>query len=740
MSTENTGSSTAPLPGLAPEHPANAGMLAEAFQQPDQILTIPAHGPVSPARAQLRDAGPLEWPAPASEQEKATGRARFTDVKARVIDADPDTLRPAEKFAQQVAQDERAAAAQAAAPAKPKRTRTAKAKAADGDEKDKSAEVKRKPTSTRAKSKAEKKVATTPEQGAPAAGDKIPAITDDAIAFLGRKDAPAADMFKLSREGRTFVQYHLGQMARREADDRLNTAFLLANARPVSPAYQKFVDALHQHGKKLPPSMQALAKGKGSASYAPKHDAVQGYAPATVELRKLDIPATEPTAPIQGSPDERTRASIPIATAQMLASLPIDDITPQETAELVEGDLGAFSGIKNATTRRRALAAIAQSVAVQPRYKAELERQAPALAKELGERFKAEVENTIEPGPAIKWKDLPSQETLQAAPAAKAPERVTPASAARPSLGKRFLQSIGATTLKAGTWLAEQGRGEPTPAPVSLTKTADPAVPAAAPVANPVPENVARRFLKVEQDYYFPDKTHAFADRGNKLATRGHHPEVVRALVEVAKARGWDSITVKGTDAFRREAWLEAAQNGMRVSGYQPSVLDLAELSQRPTRNSVEKGAAKQQVPQPTAQQAAVDAAETTPAQASAAVAAGPQAPSATQPAPVLAAKAKAFETDKPTFVVKKYPELAGAYGIVEAAKLFAAEKLPEGARDEFVSLARRHVMQKIVAGQQINGPKVYLAATTQKDAAERVGEGTNQGKPPRAKEHARER
>lgn len=108
-----------------------------------------------------------------------------------------------------------------------------------------------------------------------------------------------------------------------------------------------------------------------------------------------------------------------------------------------------------------------------------------------------------------------------------------------------------------------------------------------------VPEAVARRFLNVDRDYYFPDKTHAFADRGVKLATRGAHPEVVRTLIEIAKARGWDSITVKGTEEFRRSAWMEAAQAGLQVAGYKPTALDLAELASKPANNWVEKAGAK---------------------------------------------------------------------------------------------------------------------------------------------------
>ncbi|WP_143745640.1 LPD7 domain-containing protein [Massilia sp. KIM] len=110
-----------------------------------------------------------------------------------------------------------------------------------------------------------------------------------------------------------------------------------------------------------------------------------------------------------------------------------------------------------------------------------------------------------------------------------------------------------------------------------------------------VPESVRKRFLKVDGDYFFPDRSPAFVDRGAKLATRSEHPEVVRALVEIAKERGWDSVTVKASEAFRRATWMEAARNGMQIAGYKPTELDLAQLKQREANNSIEPGPVRDQ-------------------------------------------------------------------------------------------------------------------------------------------------
>jgi hypothetical protein len=93
-----------------------------------------------------------------------------------------------------------------------------------------------------------------------------------------------------------------------------------------------------------------------------------------------------------------------------------------------------------------------------------------------------------------------------------------------------------------------------------------------------VPDNVAERFLRVDDKYYFPDKTLAFVDRGTKLKAETHNVEVVRSLVSIAQSRDWQALTVTGTKEFRREVWREATLRGIDVRGYDPSDLERQEL------------------------------------------------------------------------------------------------------------------------------------------------------------------
>jgi hypothetical protein len=376
-----------------------------------------------------------------------------------------------------------------------------------------------------------------------------------------------------------------------------------------------------------------------------------------------------------------------------------------------------------------------------PRQAIEVAQVQPVLRTSVGTNPATfEVENTIERGPLLELGKQPSIDGPQLESAEPADRK------ALPDLGRKMLQIVGSTASVAGAWL--QGKVKLTETtkdaaqPVLSRARAQPA--AGEEKARVVPASVAARFLKVEIDYYFPDKTHAFSDRGDKLATRGAHPEVVRSLIEIAQARGWSSITVKGTDEFRRNTWMEAAQAGLKVTGYQPTALDLAELANRPAKNTVEKGRpqslAKEPIA-PSAQQSGArsDQAKAEQRQSAAAIGNAPSAPNAE-----LTAKASAFEKEKASFVLKNHPDLAPAYGVVDVAKKFAEAHLPKDAREEFVGLARRHVIQKIISGEAVKGPKIYVAHARGRKASDRTEDvakdAIDQGKSPRAKEVAQER
>jgi len=75
-----------------------------------------------------------------------------------------------------------------------------------------------------------------------------------------------------------------------------------------------------------------------------------------------------------------------------------------------------------------------------------------------------------------------------------------------------------------------------------------------------VPEAVRQRFVVVGNRYYFQDGTRAFTDRGTRLTTASENTQVIKSLIQIAEARGWSEITVRGTERFRKEAWFAGLQ------------------------------------------------------------------------------------------------------------------------------------------------------------------------------------
>lgn len=95
------------------------------------------------------------------------------------------------------------------------------------------------------------------------------------------------------------------------------------------------------------------------------------------------------------------------------------------------------------------------------------------------------------------------------------------------------------------------------------------------------PESLRKRFLQAENKFYFRDEENklAFEDKGKRLATEHNDPDIVRSMVDLAEAKGWNSLKLKGTDEFRREAWLQASLKGMEVNGFQARDVDRAKLA-----------------------------------------------------------------------------------------------------------------------------------------------------------------
>ncbi|ONF49437.1 hypothetical protein RSM1_09185 [Methylobacterium radiotolerans] len=70
--------------------------------------------------------------------------------------------------------------------------------------------------------------------------------------------------------------------------------------------------------------------------------------------------------------------------------------------------------------------------------------------------------------------------------------------------------------------------------------------------------------------------------------TKREDLNTIRAMVDIAAARGWDTVHLTGTKDFKREAWIEAAARGIEAKGYRPSDPDRQEADRRRAERGLE--------------------------------------------------------------------------------------------------------------------------------------------------------
>lgn len=152
-----------------------------------------------------------------------------------------------------------------------------------------------------------------------------------------------------------------------------------------------------------------------------------------------------------------------------------------------------------------------------------------------------------------------------------------------------------------------------------------------------IPQSVKALYVAVEGKFV-DRKTEqiAFEDIGRKLSTKSEDRKVVEHMIEVAQAKNWGKLELKGTEAFRRQAWIAAQVAGLETSGYKPTEQDRAAVEAR--RAEMRIGAGEKNVEQGRENTIAADAtkAKGDPAQDKPAAEKAPAAPSpapAAQPA-----------------------------------------------------------------------------------------------------------
>jgi hypothetical protein len=161
------------------------------------------------------------------------------------------------------------------------------------------------------------------------------------------------------------------------------------------------------------------------------------------------------------------------------------------------------------------------------------------------------------------------------------PRRAGNSIEAMPEPQPRSSQSAPVTDRAAAPVAASAAQSS---APVAATLD----VPARKPIpAKSEPATIAANYYIEEaadrRTYYqdYQRKAVAFTATESRVTSAREDLRTVRDMVEVAQGRGWRSVQLRGTETFRREAWIEAAAAGLDAAGYKASDPDRQEAERR---------------------------------------------------------------------------------------------------------------------------------------------------------------
>lgn len=103
-----------------------------------------------------------------------------------------------------------------------------------------------------------------------------------------------------------------------------------------------------------------------------------------------------------------------------------------------------------------------------------------------------------------------------------------------------------------------------------------------------IPWSIRKNYTQVDEHFYDKKSDRImFTDKGQKIATSTSDMQVVRDMVDLAKAKQWDSLKLNGSKEFRQKVWLQAESQGIRTYGYKPNELDKARLKELTEERSI---------------------------------------------------------------------------------------------------------------------------------------------------------
>lgn len=73
----------------------------------------------------------------------------------------------------------------------------------------------------------------------------------------------------------------------------------------------------------------------------------------------------------------------------------------------------------------------------------------------------------------------------------------------------------------------------------------------------------------------------AFTDEGDRIVFNNTNETAIKAGLQLAKQKGWETVYVTGNEEFRRENWIQGQLYGMKIEGYKHSQADELEVARR---------------------------------------------------------------------------------------------------------------------------------------------------------------
>jgi Large polyvalent protein-associated domain 7 len=85
--------------------------------------------------------------------------------------------------------------------------------------------------------------------------------------------------------------------------------------------------------------------------------------------------------------------------------------------------------------------------------------------------------------------------------------------------------------------------------------------------------------------YYsdYQQKSEVMRAKPQQITTKLDDRQTVSAMLDLAQSRGWQTVKLRGSEAFKREVWVQAQVRGIKAEGYQPKNTDLQEADRRKT-------------------------------------------------------------------------------------------------------------------------------------------------------------